>query len=230
MSEALDLIVIGAGPGGYVAAIKAAQLGLKTALVEEREVGGTCLNRGCIPTKALVHAGETLENIKQCETLGLMAGDIGFDFTKMHARKTQVVTQMRTGIEGLLKANKVQLILGRALVLSSSQVQVGEEILQTKRVLIATGSSPSRIPIEGAELCVTSDELLEGEGRFYKRLCIIGGGVIGMEFASIYTALGCQVTVIEAMDRILPTMDREISQNLAMIPNEDFFRLCSRNG
>ena len=128
MSEALDLIVIGAGPGGYVAAIKAAQLGLKTALVEEREVGGTCLNRGCIPTKALVHAGETLENIKQCETLGLMAGDIGFDFAKMHARKTQVVTQMRTGIEGLLKANKVQLILGRALVLSSSQVQVGEEI------------------------------------------------------------------------------------------------------
>lgn len=223
MDESFDLVVIGAGPGGYVAAIKAARRGMKTAVIERREVGGTCLNRGCIPTKTLMHATRLYREMTLCEQLGIFADNLSFDIEKIYARKEEVVNQLRGGVEYLLKANKVTLIQGQAVIKSSRAVEVrsGEEtrLLETKNILIAAGSVPARPPIEGLNLpgVITSDELLEQTGVAYKRLIIIGGGVIGVEFATIFHALGCEVTVIEAMDRILPTMDREISQNLSMI-------------
>lgn len=214
-----DLVVIGAGPGGYVAAIKAAQLGKNVLLVENREVGGTCLNRGCMPTKALLHSAELFHSFKECERFGVKAVDVSFDIRKIHERKDEVVSKLRTGVEALVKANKIELVIGHATIFDSKTVKIGDDCYKTENILIATGSLPCVPPIEGinCENVVTSDELLETGCRLYKSIVIIGGGVIGVEFASIYSSLGCEVTIIEACDRILPTLDREISQNLSMI-------------
>lgn len=223
-----DLIVIGGGPGGYTAAIRAAQLGLHTALVERDAVGGTCLNRGCIPTKTLIHAAERYEEMKECETFGLRAEGVSFDYPAMCARRDQVVGQLRDGVERLLKGNKVDRITGTARILGPGRVQVGEEVLEGKSILIATGSRPALPPVPGLDLpgVLTSDDLLTGN-RFYPRLAIIGGGVIGMEFAGLYQALGAEVTVLEAMDRILPTLDRELSQSLSMLMKKKGVKLCA---
>ena len=218
-----QLIVIGAGPGGYEAAIRSAQLGLSTALVENRQVGGTCLNRGCIPTKALLHAAELYRGIQEFESVGLSVQGATFDVPKVHARKNQVVEQLRTGIEQLIAANKIDLYRGTGTVQGPHDVTVnteeGQMALTGENILLATGSVPSRPPIPGLDLpnVGTSDEFLAQEDRMYQRLIIIGGGVIGVEFATVYQGFGCDVTIVEAMDRILPTMDREISQNLSMI-------------
>lgn len=213
-----DLIVIGGGPGGYTAAIRAAQLGLRTALVERDQVGGTCLNRGCIPTKALLHAAERYEEMKECAVFGLRAEGLSFDYPAMCARRDQVVGQLREGVERLLKGNKVDRFTGAARILAPGKVQVGEEVLEGTNLLIAVGSRPALPPVPGLGLpgVLTSDGLLAGD-RFYRRLTIIGGGVIGMEFAGLYQALGAEVTVLEAMDRVLPTLDRELSQNVSML-------------
>ncbi len=194
-----ELIVIGAGPGGYEAAIRAAQLGLKTALVEKGEVGGTCLNRGCIPTKSLLHdahSGKTLQ--------------------EMMTRKNEVVQTLRSGIEMLVSKNKITLIRGEGIISAAHQVQVNEETITAEHILIAAGSIPARPPIPGLEMAMTSDEFL-GLEALPEALAIIGGGVIGVEFATVFAALGVKVIIVEAMDRILPLMDREISQNLNMI-------------
>lgn len=222
-----DLIVIGGGPGGYTAAIRAAQLGLCTALVERDAVGGTCLNRGCIPTKALIHAAERYEEMKECETFGLRAEGVSFDYSAMCARRDQVVGQLRDGVERLLKGNKVDRITGTARILGPGRVQVGEEVLEGTNILIAAGSRPALPPVPGLDLpgVLTSDDLLTGD-RFYHRLAIIGGGVIGMEFAGLYQALGAEVTVLEALDRILPTLDRELSQSLSMLMKKKGVKLC----
>ncbi|MDL2214103.1 dihydrolipoyl dehydrogenase, partial [Clostridia bacterium OttesenSCG-928-O13] len=218
-----DLVVIGAGPGGYVAAIKAAQAGMAVALVEVREVGGTCLNRGCIPTKALMHSAHLYREMQESDKFGVFAKDITFDIEKMYTRKNEVVSQLRTGVEFLLKANKIDVVRGTGKVSGEGSVVVqtaeGTVDLQAKNILLATGSVPARPPIPGLDLpgVITSDELLEQSGTVYKDLVIIGGGVIGCEFATVFSALGCSVSIVEAMDRILPTMDKEISQNLAMI-------------
>ena len=223
-----DLIVIGGGPGGYTAAIRAAQLGLRTALVERDAVGGTCLNRGCIPTKALIHAAERYEEMKECETFGLRAEGVSFDYSAMCARRDQVVGQLRDGVERLLKGNKVDRITGTACILGPGRVRVGEEVLEGTNILIATGSRPALPPVPGLDLpgVLTSDDLLTGD-TFYRRLTIIGGGVIGMEFAGLYQALGAEVTVLEAMDRILPTLDRELSQSLSMLMKKKGVKLCA---
>ena len=224
----LDLIVIGGGPGGYTAAIRAAQLGLRTALVERDAVGGTCLNRGCIPTKALIHAAERYEEMKECETFGLGAEGVSFDYSAMCARRDQVVGQLRDGVERLLKGNKVDRITGTARILGPGRVQVGEEVLEGTNILIATGSRPALPSVPGLDLpgVLTSDDLLTGD-TFYQRLAIIGGGVIGMEFAGLYQALGAEVSVLEAMDRILPTLDRELSQSLSMLMKKKGVKLCA---
>lgn len=223
-----DLIVIGGGPGGYTAAIRAAQLGLRTALVERDAVGGTCLNRGCIPTKALIHAAERYEEMKECETFGLRAEGVSFDYSAMCARRDQVVGQLRDGVERLLKGNKVDRITGTARILGPGRVQVGEEVLEGTNILIAAGSRPALPPVPGLDLpgVLTSDDLLTGD-TFYQRLAIIGGGVIGMEFAGLYQALGAEVTVLEALDRILPTLDRELSQSLSMLMKKKGVKLCA---
>ena len=212
-----QLIVIGAGPGGYIAALRAAKLGLKTAIVEKRDVGGTCLNRGCIPTKTLLHTAELFRETREGEKFGVTVQGAEVDFAAAHRRKAEVTEKLRSGIEGLFKQKKVDLIRGTGTILAPGQVAVGDQTYTADRILIATGSVPARPPIPGLEHAITSDELLEGQERVFSSLVIIGGGVIGMEFASIYSALGCEVTVLEAMDRILPNMDREICQNLTMI-------------
>ena len=186
-----QVIVIGAGPGGYVCAIKCARLGLKTAIVEGRDIGGTCLNRGCIPTKSLLHSAEAYHALTHSEALGITATEVGFDFAKIHAKKAEVVTKLRTGVEGLLAANKIDIIRGMAIIEGQGQVRVGEQLYACDSIVIATGSTPARPPIPGLELqgVVTSDELLEGTDTFDQSLVIIGGGVIGVEFASVYADL-----------------------------------------
>ncbi len=222
MADRYDLIVIGSGPGGYVAAIKAAKLGKKTALIEKREIGGTCLNRGCIPTKTLMHSTHFLCEAKQMEEAGISFTGLNLDYNKLMVRKDEVVAKIQKGIEGLLKANGVTVYEGTAAITSQHTVRVksrNEEIdVETSAILIATGSVPIIPAIEGSHLenVVTSDELLSGEGRQYSKLLIIGGGVIGIEMATIYNELGCEVEIIEAMDRILSGMDKEISQSIAM--------------
>ena len=217
-----DLIVIGAGPGGYEAALHAAKLGLKTAVVEKRDVGGTCLNRGCIPTKALLHASGVYEEAKSGSALGVAAENLSYDLSAMFAYKQQVVEKLRAGVEGLFKSAKVTLLRGAGTLTGPNTVQVAGEnegVYTAQNILLATGSVPARPPIPGLDLpgVMTSDELLNGEGGAFSSLVIIGGGVIGMEFATFYSDLGVSVTVVEGLDRLLPNMDRELGQNLAMI-------------
>lgn len=224
METNYQLIVIGAGPGGYVAAIRAAQLGLKTAVIENRQVGGTCLNRGCIPTKSMLHAAELYhEAVHNFETLGLHAENVGFDGQKIQDRKEDVVGKLRGGIEQLFKSDGVAHLRGTGTIVDAHTVQFtaleGEgATLTAEHILIATGSVPSNPPVEGMELpnVITSDELLDMT-RFYDHLIVAGAGVIGMEFASLYNAFGKQVTIMASRDRILPKVDKELAQNLTMV-------------
>lgn len=220
-----QLIVIGAGPGGYEAAIRAAQLGLTTALIERRDVGGTCLNRGCIPTKAMLHSAQLYREAANFELFGLHTENTSFDWAKVHQRKNDVVVKLRTGIEQLIKANKIDFFNNFASILGKNDIQLDQgEVIRGENILIATGSVPARPPIPGLDLpnVVTSDELLDDPhftqtDSLAKEILIIGGGVIGVEFASVFSSFGCHVTIVEAMERILPTMDREISQSLNMV-------------
>lgn len=215
-----DLAVIGGGPGGYTAADCAAKQGLSVVLFEGDKIGGTCLNRGCIPTKALIHAAQEYRQIKSAEAFGIGADGVSFNFEKMHERKNHVVTSLRQGIEKLLKADKVTVIPSFASVTSfndtSVTIESGGETYEADYMIAATGSVPSVPPIPGSDLpgVYTSNELLENNGINIDSLIIIGGGVIGCECASIYLDLGCSVTVLEAMEHILPPMDREIAQRL----------------
>ena len=218
-----QLLIIGAGPGGYVAALHAAKRGLKTAVIENREVGGTCLNRGCIPTKTLLHSSEIIAGINGGEKFGVGAERVHFDMSAIFARKREVSAKLSGGIEGMFRAAKVDLLRGTGTVTGSGTVKFvgeeGEKVITAERILLATGSVPARPPIPGLELpgVLTSDELLEGCDHLYDSLVIIGGGVIGVEFATFYADLGCKVTIIEGLDRLLPNMDRELGQNLSMI-------------
>ena len=219
-----QLIVIGAGPGGYTAALRAAALGLHTAVVECREVGGTCLNRGCIPTKTLLHASQVYRDAVDGAAMGVHAADASFDMGEIFAYKRGVSEKLRNGIHGLLKSAKVDLIEGVGRIAAPGEVDVTAadgtvSRYTTERILIATGSVNVRPPIPGLDLpgVMISDELLEGCDRLYDSLVIIGGGVIGVEFATFYRNLGCAVTLVEGMDRLLPNMDRELGQNLQQI-------------
>ena len=219
-----QLIVIGAGPGGYTAALRAAALGLHTAVVECREVGGTCLNRGCIPTKTLLHASQVYRDAVDGASMGIHAANATFDMGEIFAYKRGVSEKLRNGIHGLLKSAKVDLIEGVGRIAAPGQVDItaadgAVSRYTAERILIATGSVNVRPPIPGLDLpgVMTSDELLEGCDRLYDSLVIIGGGVIGVEFATFYRNLGCAVTLVEGMDRLLPNMDKELGQSLALI-------------
>ena len=215
-----DLLVIGAGPGGYTAAARAAKLGLSTAIVEERSWGGTCLNRGCVPTKTLLHASEVYRSAADGAAIGIHAEGLQADIPEIFAYKERISRQLCGGVESLLKGAGVTLLRGRAVITAPGSIRVtGEDggDYEARRILIATGSVPVRPPIPGLELAMTSDELLEGCDHLYRSIVIIGGGVIGIEFATFYADLGCAVTVIEGMDRLLPNMDKELGQNLALI-------------
>ena len=220
-----DLVVIGAGPGGYEAALEAAGVyGMKTALIEKEALGGTCLNHGCIPTKALLHSADLYRQMTDCGRFGLHAENVSFDMEKIQERKTEVVDTLRSGIALLLKQKKVDVITGRGRVIDPHTVEAemsdGEiQRLTAEHILIATGSRAALPPIPGADLpgVVTSDDLLEKKDGLYDHLLIIGGGVIGMEFASVYSAFGAKVTVLEALPRIIANMDKELSQSLKML-------------
>ena len=222
MSEKYDVIVIGAGPGGYVAAIKAAKLGFKTAVIEAREAGGTCLNRGCIPAKAMIHAAEVYRSAKECERFGIHAENVTFDFEKIFEYKEETTKQLVSGVEGLFKGNEVDQISGKGTLLPDKKVKVvsegGEKVLEAEHIILAAGSKPLILPIPGMDLpgVLTSDELFRMKS-VPESLTIIGGGVISVEFATVYAELGCKVTILEALTRILPNMDKEISQNLKLI-------------
>lgn len=219
-----QLIVIGAGPGGYTAALRAAKLGLKTAVVENRQAGGTCLNRGCVPTKTLLHSSQIYSDAVNGTHAGIHAEKIHADLAEIFAYKRHVSETLSSGIESMFKAAKVERLQGTGMITSANTVEVtdaegNKTSCTADHILVATGSVPARPPIPGLDLpgVMTSDELLEGTDRLYESIIIIGGGVIGVEFATFYNDLGCKVTIIEGMDRLLPNMDRELGQNLAMI-------------
>ncbi|MEG1505103.1 MAG: dihydrolipoyl dehydrogenase [Lachnospiraceae bacterium] len=222
MENKYDLIVIGAGPGGYVAAIKAAKLGMKTAVVESREVGGTCLNRGCIPAKAMIHASALYREIKEGAQFGIFAEDVRYDYEKILSYKEETSEGLRKGVEQLFQANGVTLIRGKGCLQSDKTVAVETEdgscTLEGNHILLASGSKPLILPIEGMDLpgVLTSDELFRLT-EAPKSLVIIGGGVISVEFATVFAALGCQITIVEALPRLVPNLDKDISQNLKMI-------------
>ena len=222
MGKRYDLIVIGAGPGGYVAAIKAAKMGLKTAVVEEGKAGGTCLNRGCIPAKAMIHASSLYQEMREGEKFGILASDVVFDYEKILSYKEGTTEKLVQGVEQLLKANGVDWIAGKGSLLEGKQVRVAQgekqELYSAQNVLLAAGSKPFVLPIPGMELpgVLTSDELFQLR-QVPESLVIIGGGVISVEFATVFAALGCKITILEAMPRLVPNMDKEISQNLKMI-------------
>ncbi len=220
-----DVIIIGSGPGGYVCAIRCAQLGLKTACVEGREtLGGTCLNVGCIPSKALLHASHMLHEAEHnFAKMGLKGKSPSVDWKGMLAYKDDVIGQNTKGIEFLFKKNKVDWIKGWASIPAAGQVQVGDELHSAKNIIVASGSEPSSLPgVEVDEkIVVTSTGALD-LGKVPKKMVVIGAGVIGLELGSVYNRLGTEVTVIEYLDAVTPGMDAEVQKT--------FQRLLKKQG
>jgi dihydrolipoamide dehydrogenase len=224
-----DLIVIGAGPGGYVAAIRAAQLGLKTACVESREtLGGTCLNVGCIPSKALLHASEMFHEAQSgsLAKFGIDFSGVSLNLDQMHAEKAKAVGELTGGIEFLFKKNKVDWLKGRAAFTSANSVDVAGKSYTAKNIMIATGSSVT--PLPGVE--IDQKVIVDSTGalalpKVPKHLVVIGGGVIGLELGSVWLRLGAQVTVVEYLDQILPGMDGEVRKEAAKIFKKQGFNI-----
>ncbi len=224
-----DLIVIGAGPGGYVAAIRAAQLGLKTACVESREtLGGTCLNVGCIPSKALLHASELYEEAHSgvLAKFGVNFKGVSLDLNQMHAEKTKAVGELTGGIEFLFKKNKVDWLKGRAAFTSANSIEVAGKTYTADKIMIATGSSV--MPLPGVD--VDQKVIVDSTGalalpKVPKHMVVIGGGVIGLELGSVWRRLGAEVTVVEYLDQILPGMDAEVRKEAAKILKKQGFAI-----
>ena len=223
MNEEVDVVIIGGGPGGYVAAIKAAHLGLKAVLVEKDKLGGVCLNKGCIPTKALVSTAEILNHIQRAEEFGIQVKDYSFDFPAIMKRKDLITRRLSSGVEQLMKANQVRVIRGEGQIVEPGTIEVldadgQKEVIKTKNIIIATGSKVMKLPIPGidSEGVITSDEALS-LSELPSKMIIIGGGVVGIEFAGIFKALGVEVTVVEMLPRILLPIDEEISRRLTQI-------------
>jgi len=216
----IDVAIIGGGPGGYVAAIKAAHLGLKVVLIEKDKLGGVCLNRGCIPTKALVGTAELLNQLQRVKEFGVQIKDYSFDFLAIMKRKEMIAKRMSSGVGQLMKANQIRVIQGEGNILDSGVVEViniegKKELIKTENIIIATGSSVMKIPIPGLE----NEGVIDSDGALSlselpTKMIIIGGGVIGIEFAGIFKAMGVEVTVVEMLPRILLPIDEEISNRL----------------
>jgi dihydrolipoamide dehydrogenase len=220
MADQYDVIVLGSGPGGYVAAIRCAQLGLKTAIVERENLGGICLNWGCIPTKALLRSGEVYHQMKHAESYGLSAGQVGFDLAKVVARSRAVAKQLNRGVAGLMKKNKIAVHMGTGKLTAPGKLQValndgGTADLQAKHIMIATGARARELPFaksDGKRLWTYRHAMVPEE--MPTDLLVIGSGAIGIEFANFYNDLGARVTVVEMLDRIVPGEDLEISAAL----------------
>ena len=214
--NAYDVIVIGAGPGGYVAAIRAAQLGLKTIVVEREHMGGICLNWGCIPTKAMLRSSEVYHLMQRAREFGLSAQGIDYDLDAVVARSRAIAKQLNGGVSHLLKKNKVTALMGAATLTAPGQVSVktakGDETLSGKHIIIATGARARELPgLEGDGDLVWTYKTALTPPRMPKKLLVIGSGAIGIEFANFYNTLGVDTTVVEVMDRVMPVEDAEIS-------------------
>ncbi|SMO54677.1 dihydrolipoyl dehydrogenase [Ruegeria faecimaris] len=215
-----DVIVIGAGPGGYVCAIRCAQLGLKTAVVEGREtLGGTCLNVGCIPSKALLHASHQLHEAEHnFAKMGLKGKSPSVDWKQMQAYKDEVIDGNTKGIEFLFKKNKIDWLKGWGSIPAAGQVKVGDEVHEAKNIIIASGSEPSALPgVEVDEKVVVTSTGALALGKIPKKMVVIGAGVIGLELGSVYSRLGAEVTVIEFLKEITPGMDPEVQKTFQRI-------------
>ena len=219
-----DIGIIGAGPGGYVAAIRASQLGARVCLIERAKVGGTCLNLGCIPTKTLVGCVSALHNIRVSEEFGIKIEGLSFDFKKMMERKDRIVGRLTKGIKQLLKSYQVELINAQAEIKAPDMIGLkpldgnSRNKVSVGKIIIASGSRPAKIPafqIDG-ERVITSDEALSLE-EIPERLLIVGGGVIGCEFACIFNALGSKVTIVEVMPDLIQLQDKQISRQLRVL-------------
>ena len=218
-----NLVVIGAGPGGYVAAIRAAQFKAKVALIEKAEVGGTCLNRGCIPTKAILNSLEVFSSIKEADKFGIsISGECKADLSKIIDRKNKIVSQLNSGIKFLLKKKGVELINGAGFIKSKNEIEVatkdGKKTISSDKIIIATGSQPFELPDFkfDAKKIISSNEALELRS-VPESILIIGGGVIGVEFATIFNRLGTKVTIVEMLPQILPTEDIEVAVEIRKI-------------
>lgn len=209
----VDLIIIGAGPGGFDTAIYAREHGLEVILIEKGNVGGTCLNYGCIPTKALYHNAKHIKDLKSLDTFGVTLGDYSVDYDVIKSRKESIVSNQIRNIGTSLKKLGVTLIEGEASILSSNQVEVNGETYQAKNIIIATGSKPSLIPFDGDDLDIvhTSRDILSLE-TWPKDMVIVGAGVIGCEMASIFNQFGSHISLIEYQDEILPPLDKDIKK------------------
>ena len=210
-----QLAIIGGGPGGYTAAFKAVENGLSVILFEKNKIGGTCLNRGCIPTKSLLHSANQYASLEKMAQCGISA-EMTYDYTKILDHKTETVTALRTGVEKGLKAKKITVVQGEASITGNHTISCNEETYEAENILICTGSKVSIPPIEGIENAITSDDILENDCPLYDHLTIIGGGVIGVEIASVYLGLKKKVTILEMADHLLPNMDKELAQRLNM--------------
>lgn len=212
---ATDLIIIGSGPGGYRAALHAAQQDLRVVIVEKDEVGGTCLNRGCIPTKTLCRHAEIIDTLSQADTFGLDGLAYQLNFSRIVERKDAVVAQLRSGVAQLMQSPGITLVRGEASFRDAHTVVVGDEEYSAKNIIIATGSRSKMPPIQGLDLegVVTSTGLLSLQ-TVPCRLCIIGAGVIGMEFASVFSSFGSEVSVVEFLKEALPVIDSDIAKRL----------------
>ena len=213
----MKIVVLGGGPGGYVAAIRAAQLGAEVIIIEKNKLGGTCLNVGCIPTKVLLHTADVVETLKHAEKIGVQAENVTINWEQLMTRKTEVVNQLVGGVEALLSSNGVEIINGLGVFESEKSIRVtkGDDrgrVIEFDNCILALGSQASLVPIPGIENegVIISDEALS-LAEIPKRLVIIGGGVIGSEFAQIYSSFGSDVTIVEMAESIIPSIDSEIT-------------------
>ncbi len=224
MPDTFDLVVMGGGTAGYTAAIRAVQLGLSAVIIEQDRIGGVCLHHGCIPTKALLESAEALHQARTSETFGIISsGEPSLDYTRALARKTQIVEQLHTNLRAVIRKKGIEIIAGRGVFTSSTGIAVkladgGSRTVSTSRTLVATGSRPRELAglPAGGQRVLTSDHLLE-LATAPESIAIIGGGAVGLEFASFFLDLGCPVTVIEALDRLLPAEDASLGEGLARL-------------
>ncbi len=218
MNKKFDLIVIGSGPGGYPAAIRAAQRGKKVAIVEAKEIGGTCLNRGCIPSKALIAGAEMLDAIRHADDFGIHVGSVSIDYAALVERKNAIVSKIRKSLEGLIRGNGIEIITGFAKFISNKKLEItGKEsyTIEADQIIIASGSEPRNIPafpFDGKKILDSTDIL--NLKQLPKKLVIVGGGVIGCEFASLFNLLGVEITILEMLPSILPMECTSVSSHL----------------
>lgn len=216
--KSYDLAIIGSGPGGYVAGLYASAHNLRVCVVEKDSLGGTCLNKGCIPTKTLLYSASILSTIKEAKDYGIEVDDFKINFSDVVKRKDTVVARLRTGIETLFKARSIDLIKGSGVISGANTIDVNDGTLNAKSIIIATGSRPmglANIALDETDIC-SSDGILNLK-EIPESIAIVGGGVVGCEFASLFNSLGLKVSMVELLDRILPTLSREISRKMEAI-------------